>query len=517
MDMRRVFRFIAISSLMAASLMACGPTDDPITNNNNNNNDNTEPETPVSNKPSKQIQQADQFAIDALYTYYLWTKEIYNDLGKLNPNTCTDPITVVHDIRYHANNKEVDHWTQLTDDLKSMTNSVEGLGLSYGYDLQAGRISNKEGVYFLVVTYVTKNGPAEKAGLKRGDIIMKIDGKEITRTNIYDAFNTANVTLGISHIVTDDSNVPYIGDVEYDVSMDAADMWEDPILVDTTYTIGEKTVGYLVYNSFDVKSMETLPVVFRRFKEKGVEELILDLRYNGGGYVKTECELASLIAPYANVVTGDVFQTEVYNETLTTAWADEDFNTYFATKFEYKSGDYNISEDISDANLDLKKLYVIVTGGSASASEGLIVGLTPYLDITLIGQQTYGKYCAGYMMSPDNLYPAAMNVDHSKINNWGIYVMVSTFADKNGHNPAMPDGIPVDVEVDDNAFDGCQFGDENETMLKAALKAAGKVYTKAPERSVRSLPTEQLDHGAPRGMLINNNRPLPALDNLPLR
>lgn len=342
---------------------------------------------------------------------------------------------------------------------------------------------------------------------------MKIDGKEITSANIYDAFNTANVTLGVSHLTAEG----YLGDVEYDVSMAAVDMWEDPILVDTTYTIGEKTVGYLVYNSFDVKSMETLPVVFRKFKEKGVEELILDLRYNGGGFVKTECELASLIAPYASVVAGDVFQTEVFNQTLTTAWADEDFNTYFSTKFEYKTEDYNISEDISDANLDLKKMYVIVTNGSASASEGLIVGLTPYVDIKLIGQQTYGKYCAGYMMSPDNLYPASMNVDHSKINNWGIYVMVSTFADKNGHNQAMPDGIPVDIEVDDEVFDGCQFGDENETMLKAALKAAGKVYTKAPERSFNSLPTEMLDHGAPRGILINNQRTLPDLSNLPTR
>ena len=500
--MRRVSRFFAISLLTFASLTACGPKDDPITNNTTPNNNGQEPETPVSTKPSKQIQQADQFAIDALATYYLWTKEIYNDLEKLNPNTCTDPITVVHDIRYHTNKKEVDHWTQLTDDLKSMTNSVEGLGLTYGYDLQAGRISNKEGVYFLIVTYVSKNSRINQKGVILVDLLnytqMAEEAIKLLKDYNYRKKKGWEAKLSLNEF----SNT---------------DMWEDPILVDTTYTIGEKTVGYLVYNSFDIKSMETLPVVFRKFKEKGVKELILDLRYNGGGYVKTECELASLIAPYANVAAGDVFQTEVFNQTLTTAWADEDFNTYFSTKFDHVTADYNINEDITDANLDLKKLYVIVTNGSASASEGLIIGLSPYLDITLIGQQTYGKYCTGYMMSPDNLYPAAMNVDHSKINNWGIYVMVSTFADKNGHNPAMPDGIPVNIEIEDDMFDGCQFGDENETMLKAALKAAGKVYTKAPERSFNSLPTEMLDHGAPRGILINNQRTLPDLSNLPTR
>jgi C-terminal processing protease CtpA/Prc len=260
--------------------------------------------------------------------------------------------------------------------------------------------------------------------------------------------------------------------------------------------------------------METLPDIFREFKEKGVQELILDLRYNGGGFVTTECELASLIAPYANVVANDIFQTEVFNSILTEAWKEsEDFNTYFSTEFEYKNEDYDINEDISDANLDLKKIYCIVTSSSASASEGLIVGLTPYVDITVIGQQTYGKYCAGYMLSPKNVFSNSPTVDISKIGNWGIYVMVSKFADKNGNNQAMPDGIPVDIEVQDNALDGFQIGDENETMLRAALSAAGKVYTKAPIEGRRSgLETVRLEHGAPRGMLIKTDIP-----DIPLR
>jgi len=512
MIMRRFFRFFTIVTFSVSTLVACGSKDDPISNSNTNSNSNTDNPTPVSTKPSREIQQADEFSLYALSSYYLWTEEINKDLTKLDPETCTDPISVVKEIRYHANGKEVDHWTQLTNDLKAMTSSVEGLGLTYGYDLQAGRITNKDGAYFLIVCYVTKGSPAEKAGLKRGDLIMTIDGNDITSANIYDAFNTEKVTLGIAHLTEDG----YLGAVENEVSLTAVDMWEDPILVDTTYTIGDKTVGYLVYNSFDVKSMETLPDVFRKFKEKGVQELILDLRYNGGGFVKTECELASMIAPYASVAAKDIFQTEVYNKILTTAWSDEDFNTYFDTKFEYKNENYNISEDISDANLDLKKIYAIVTGGSASASEGLIVGLTPYMDITMIGQQTYGKYCAGYMLPPSS-FSNVQGFDYSRIKNWGIYVMVSKFADKNGNNQAMPDGIPVDIEVEDNVFDGYQIGDENETMLKAALQAAGKVYTKAPERSVRAIPTEPLEHGAPKGILINNHRPLPSFSKLPLR
>ncbi len=498
MNMRKAYRLILAATAAATYLWACGPVDDPV-----NNNEKNEPETPVAAKPSEEIRQADQFAGDALNVYYLWNRQIKNDLKRLAPDTCMNPINVVHEIRYHQGSKEVDHWTQLTNNLGQMTSAVEGIGESYGYDLQAGRISNREGVYFLFVNYVTNDSPAQKAGLKRGDLIMTIGGEEITSANIYDVFNKKNVKLGIAHMTADG----YLGSVEKQVDLTAVDMWEDPVVVSKTFDVNGKKIGYLVYNSFDVKSMETLPDIFRKFKSEGIQELILDLRYNGGGFVNTECELASLIAPYANVAAGDVFQTEVYNDLLAEAWKDEDFNTYFDTKHVYKTETYDISEDISDANPGISKLYVIVTNNSASASEGLIVGLGPYMDITLIGEQTYGKYCAGYMMSPANLYGSQPKTDISKIDKWGIYVMVSQFADKNGKNPANPDGIPVNIAAHDNPFDGYDLGDENESMLRVALTAAGKVYTKAPIGEGRKIDSERLEHGMPKGILIKSDLP----------
>ena len=505
--MKRIYRLFSILLLSSAAFfVSCDPVRVDPGNGQEDPKPDPEPEpTPTVVKPSEEIQQADLFASDALSVYYLWIKEIQNDLKRLDPDTCKTPIPVVQQIRYHQKGKEVDHWTQLTDDLNSMTSSAEGLGLTYGYDLQAGRISNKNGVYFLLVTYVVKDGPAEKAGMKRGDIIMTIDGKEITMNNIYDAFNTASVKLGIAHLTEDG----YLGNVEKQVELAAVDMWEDPILLSKVFPLKGKKVGYLVYNSFDVKSMETLPDVFREFKEEGVTELILDLRYNGGGFVKTECERASLIAPMASVQAKDIFQTEVYNELLTEAWPDA--NTYFDKEFSYKDGDgkYDISVNILDAKPEISKLYVIVTGGSASASEGLIVGLGPYMDITLIGEQTYGKYCAGYMMPPDELYGPKSKVDYSKIKNWGIYVMFSMFADKNGKNASIPNGIPVDIEAEDDPFDGYQLGDDKETMLRAALTAAGKTYFTRSSSSGKPFPTEFIEHGMPRGMLIKTDIPKP--------
>ena len=495
--MRSIYRFLLIFAMTAAVLSACGEKEEP---------NQGQGQGQVSQKPSEEIRQADQFATDLYSVYYLWNKEIGNDIKRLDPDTCKSPVAVVQQIRFHKAGKEVDHWTQLTNNLGEMTSSVQGLGLTYGYELQAGRIANKDGVYFLLVCYVVKDGPAEKGGLKRGDIIMTIDGEEITSSNIYDALYTKTVSLGIAHLTGEG----YLGAVEKEVTLAAADMWEDPVLLHKTFDVDGKKVGYLVYNSFDVKSMETLPDIFRQFGEDGIQELILDLRYNGGGYVATELELASMIAPPANVAAGDIFQTEVYNSILAEAWKDEDFNTYFRTTHTYKDDSNDISVDVSDANPGVGKLYAIVSSGSASASEGLIIGLGPYMSVTLVGQQTYGKYCTGWMISPQQLYGSTSTFDYSKITKWGMYVMISKFADKNRQNSAEPDGIPVDIEAEDNPFDGFQLGDENETMLKAALKAAGKTYveTKAAEQG-KPYRTELLEKDVPRGILIKTDLPAP--------
>ena len=465
--------------IVAAFFTACDPPQlDPDDNNNGNANNNgngngngNNTEQPTVKKPSQELQQADQFAIDLFSTYYLWTKEVKKDLPRLNPDTCKTPIAVVKKIRYHNSGKEVDHWTSLTNNL-DMTSSVQGLGLSYGYGLQAYWADNTYSSLVLVVQYASKGKPAAEAGLKRGDVIWTINGKTITLDNYYDAYDSESITIGVG---------PKRSEVK-SVSMTANKDWEDPIILSKTFDINGKKVGYLVYNSFDLKTSETLPGVFAQFKADGINELIIDLRYNGGGYTSTECVLASLIAPPATVEARDIFQTEVVNELLAEAWKDDDLNTYFVK--EYK-GESDVNYDIVGSNPGVSKLYAIVTQGTASASEGLLIGLAPFMNVVLVGDgHTYGKYCAGYMMSPENLYGSPSRTDYSKITKWGMYVMFSMFADKNKENAAQPDGIPVNINVKDDLLDGYQLGDEEETMLKAALKAAGKVYTKSRAEAV---------------------------------
>ena len=136
----RRFLYLALAAVMMAS-PACGPVEVQPTPENGQNEQPNQPQPPqeTAKKPSEEIRQADVFAQNLLGTYYLWNSEIANDLKRFNPDTCFNPISVVNKIRYRQNNKEVDHWTSMTSSLESMTSSVQGLGLSFGYELMYGQ------------------------------------------------------------------------------------------------------------------------------------------------------------------------------------------------------------------------------------------------------------------------------------------------------------------------------------------------------------------------------------------
>ncbi len=442
-----------------------------------------------------------QFAIDALGLYYLWIDD--DDIKsaietKLDPETCTDPISTVKEVR-----SSEDRWTALYDDVSVLTNSINGTQTTMGQYMQVGTIGNKDGVYFLVVCYVYPGSPAAKAGVKRGDIYISYNGADITDSNLKEAYyGTTAGTYGLAHIeVTDDGY--RIKDDGTSVSLTPVEMYEDPVLCVKTFDVGGKKVGYLAYAGFDMKSCDKLIETCKGFKAEGVSELVLDLRYNGGGYVFTEELLASMLAPAANVAAGDVYEKEVYNALLTQYWGDTS-TSYFRTAFS-RTGSDDTTTDYStaDANIGLQKIYALVSSGTASAPESIIVGLLPYMDIEIIGKQTHGKFCTGTILGLDDLY----NLVPVSLDNWGIYVMIGSYSDKDGNNPCRTDGLTPDTAVSDNPFDGFQLGDENETMLKTALSAAGKSYaatrslSRTPYLKTRPLPSKTF------GMRIGTRQP----------
>lgn len=452
---------------------------------------------------------ANIFAGTSLETFYYWNKDISNDLLRLNPETNTDPITTVNEIRYHEGDTEIDRWTMLTDDFESFNSSLEGVYTTYGYQPITYLLDESTGQCVSAVAYVYQNSPAEKAGLKRGDIIYEIDGKPLTVNNYTDLFYSSQITLSLAAY---DATINIIVPTEQTVTMQAVEMYENPILCYKTIDLdnGNK-IGYLAYSSFDLNSIPELIEICKDFKAKGVKKLVLDLRYNGGGYVITENVLASMFAPQDVVDSKAIFEKEDYNELLTASgWSSV---TRFTTTFNYESVGLNVSTE--GANIGLEHIYALIGPNTASASEALIGGLMPYMPITLIGEQSHGKYCTGIPLSSKELYDMMEEATPTAIKNWGIYVMIGIYMNSKNETPCMPNGLTPDIEAIDDPMQPVQLGDENEILLRAALEKEGKQYPETSSLSRSMLPWKKLK-GQPhktnfgkRILLPIANKPLP--------
>lgn len=498
MNCVKKYVWVLLMGLMPMGFVSCSDSDEPV----------REPEVikPSDKEEDKNKVEyyefpeayVNQFCYDQMSFYYLWWRDINVGQWLLNDN----PIEKVKSIRYTE-----DEWSMAIEDITPYTEPSTTTHGTYGYDFTPYWADDSQTHVVAVVTMVYPDSPAEKAGLKRGSVIMQMDGRYIENNNAdYNALLTS-ASLDLSVFQPDKAVVE-------NIKMSPVDMYLDPVLYERIFDCGGKKVGYVFFKDFTFECVDRLLEVAKLFKKEGVSELVLDLRYNGGGYVTTEEILASLLDPGENVKNGDLYQTAVYNDTeysklLKEYYGDDYVNTYFTTsyKWTYKGKEY--SYDTSDANIGLNKIYALVGHGTASASEATLVGLMPYMDIEVIGKQTSGKHCAGVMFEAKEYYQDYEDyvadlkkqnktkydkfVDEfwkyyagwkSYIGKWGLYVMVSTYADKNGDNPCRPNGIIPDVDMRDNPEEPYPLGDDREALLREALTRAGYTdFTPLPEAS----------------------------------
>lgn len=460
--------------LVSVAFTGCTEEDPQDNNSSTNPSDNNEDKNDDSSQSiSYETYYANMFGKDVLKTFYVWNEEIRDDLNQWNIETNNDPIGTFDRIRYHEGEKYIDKWSMLTNNLTSVTSEMNGITTSFGWNLtfyDMSKTENRE-QYVGVVNFVYKDSPAAKAGLKRGDILLTLDGHIINSSNYRNFYygNTLTVTLGLM-----DPESYTIYDQNKEVSLTAVSMYENPIICDSIYEFNGKKVGYLAYTSFDFASIPQLIEISRKFKAEQVKELVLDLRYNGGGYVTTEQVLASMFAPQAAVTNKEVFEKEVYNKILTQYYQEEgvNFESHFETDFEYQDQGQTVKVSTKDANIGLEKIYGLISSGSASASEALLGGLMPYTQIELIGSQSHGKYCTGLLFSAKDFYIKAP----AELNNWGAYVMISIYQNSLGETPCMPDGLTPDIVIKDNPLLPYVIGDVNEPLLKQALIEAGRIY-----------------------------------------
>ncbi|MEI6678746.1 MAG: S41 family peptidase [Mariniphaga sp.] len=351
-----------------------------------------------------------QFTANTFNDLYLW----YETMPTVDLKTFKTPGEYIGKVK-----NSLDRWSftmTYTDMVDLLDNGLTtGWGAGLGYDDQN----------LLRILFVYDNSAMGKAGIKRGWQIKSINAKTVasmTDSEVNVAFK--NASNSFVFIKNDGS--------ESTIQLTKGVIVINSVQFSAIYTKGAKKIGYLVFSDFLGSSVKELNTVFDGFSHNGVTDIVLDLRYNGGGTLDCADSLVALLAGKPNK--DKIYNTLIYN------------NKH--TRLGYQS-----VIGLKSNSIQLDKLVVIATSSTASASELVISGLKPYLNMKLIGSKTHGK-------------PVGMNIEgDTKLN---IAVAPISFRNVNskGYTDYF-DGIPVDFTIRDNVTQ--DWGNLTDACLNAAL------------------------------------------------
>ena len=365
---------------------------------------------------------------------------------------------------------------------KKSSVDLKGNGSDFGLLLG---IYGQRTSYTLSIKAIYPGSPAAIAGFKRGDKITKINNKSFG-TNYDTEINEINSALFNSSSIRISGTT--IENVSYDRNLTTAVYKSSPIYKDSVYTSGSKKIGYIAYARFseDNNSYPEFDRIFSKFVQQGVTDVILDLRYNGGGFVTTAQNLMNRIIPSS--LNGKVMFTEHYNKLMQEGgatilskqpltgvngragtYADVDYSVKANTNYFQKVGALN----------SVKNVVFIVSSGTASASELVINSLKPYLPVTIVGSTTYGKPVGFFPVRIDKyeVYFSMFETQNSK--GEGKYYLGLT--PSTGNSTADNDNVNYDFgDLRESSF-AAAYNFLTKGTFTAEVKSSGSIMSQKPE------------------------------------
>ncbi len=415
--------------------------------------DNTAVTTPTNPTTSTTASQVDLLK-DSVYLYskevYLW-QDLLPAYDQFNPRQYQGTTLLEAGSAVMNGIKKL----QPLDRFSFVTSKETSAGLQTGESVSLGffvkaaaadKVDPVDSVHWYV-SYVYDRSTAGTVGVKRGWYINKIDGTAINYDNasikiLNDVFFGATTNASFEFVKPDGSVVTS--------NLSKTSFVSNSVLHQSVIPVGTKKVGYLVFNQFfGEPSRVELTNAFNSFKASGINDLVVDLRYNPGGSTQTQDALANLIAPAT--ANNQVMYKYIFNQNLQ--------NGNFPL-LKLKDGYSNVS--FSEANntqkfsntggSGLSRVFFIVSKSSASASELLINNLKPYMDVKLIGDSTYGK--------PVGFFP----IDIFNVSIYPIsFKTVNSAGNADYYNGFGPDKKSADGVIYD-------WGNTAEPSLASALK-----------------------------------------------
>ncbi len=356
------------------------------------------------------IKEQNQYVYNFMKERYLW----YKTLPELDPNEYESPYALLNKLRY-----KLDRWSFIID--KKVLENYFNNGGYVGYGFKLALKENR-----LYVTEVYPNSPADKAKIKRGDEILKINNKDVASMSVKEL----NEALGANKKGVQADFLIQRQKQTRSVTLQKKEIYAPSVMKAVVLEQNNEKIGYMVFDKFIKPSHDELDETFNFFKNKAITKLIVDLRYNSGGMLSVAQHLASLII-------GNDFANE------------KAFTLTFNDKRTKLNGSYYFKA-LPNA-LGLQSVYFLTTKTSCSASEAVINALKPYMDVKIFGSKTCGKpvgmvggtFCNKYIM------PIEFKIVNSQ-----------------GEGDYFNGLTPTCQAEDDITHD---FGDSNETLLHTAL------------------------------------------------
>ena len=422
----------------------------------------------------------DRFSSDEEYTEFLASE--------------SDPNAFIRSLLFTE-----DRFTFFNEDFEVLLNSLSGISQNNGLqffiiDLTSDDSDN----LFGFVRNVIPGSDAADKGMQRGDVFYAVDGQTLTSDNFGDLLFGENDTYTLSIGELDVANRLVLPTDEEITLVKEENFQEDPIRLATTLDINGQKIGYLMYRQFNRNFNTELNNVFGQFVADGVTDLVLDMRYNGGGSVNTSRLLASMIyGPNTN----DLYIRQRWNSKIQPQFSDEQLEDFFA----------NQVDGATLNSLNLNRVFVLGTDRTASASELVMNGLDPYIEVIHIGTTTRGKneFSISLVDNPDNsfVYSSSTEEDINPNNRWIIQPLVGRNENAVGFFDYTA-GFTPDIVLEEDIFNLGSFGDPTEPMLARAIQEITGVPSLRSSRFNNQLATQYRTLDAPEKELMLLDKPL---------
>ncbi|MNK23883.1 Peptidase family S41 [compost metagenome] len=371
-----------------------------------------------------------EWTIAQMRHYYYWNDQI----------TQTNDYQQSPDLFFKSILFPDDHYSSILQTLNSDTYG-NTLTNTFGFDMVQLQTTGKT---IQLITQIVPFSEGDLMGLKRGDSISHINNEPIDHNNLKSLLSKSLI-LPAMDLTRNDGRIFHL----------PSSYISQPVLYSAKLISSSPTVGYMFLSQFDFSGAYSLLEAVQNFKTQQVQELIVDLRYNPGGQVAFASFCALLLA---DIKESDIFAKYQGNKNI------KNREDSFATALQGQPDGYSFSaKDVLKQGLHLKRIYMLTGPNTASASEMLINGLKPYIDIIQVGDKTFGKDMASTtIVTPEDI--------HGTERAWHLIPMIYKIYNKMGQGD-YSDGIAPSKVTDEFAFlPLVPIGDSKDPLIQEVLQ-----------------------------------------------